>query len=389
MNVPLTVIRKTTTGDVTTGPLPASRKIFVAGEQAGVRVPKREISLHESALGSGLAITHSAVLASSFVARPLRIEFPHAVYHVTSRGNARQKIVRHDDDRRRFLTTLAQVTGHFGWLCHAYCLMDNHYHLLVETPLGDLSRAIRYLNGVYTQYINRRYRRVGHLFQGRYKAILIDKDSYLIELSRYIHLNPWRVRGGGRDPLRYRWSSLRAYIGREKAPEWLETDEILGLFGQKRGKAQRAYGEFVREGMERGIKTPWDEVRWQSLLGSSSFVEEIENRFLRDREIGLTEMKGLRESRKRVKAERLVRVVCAYYKIKPEDLPKRSHEYTEAREVASYIMRRYGLMRLVEIGEQVALHYSTVGNVVRKVAGSKDRRLRAALNKIEAEIKNP
>ena len=323
------------------------------------------------------------------MARPLRIEYPGAYYHVTARGNERKAIFRDVLDRKKFLVILSSSIEQFVVRLHAYVLMDNHYHLLVETPAGELSRAIRYLNGVYTQYINRRYRRVGHLFQGRYKAILIDKDSYLIELSRYIHLNPWRVRGGSRDPLRYRWSSLSAYIGREKAPEWLETDEILGLFGQKRGKAQRGYGEFVREGMEKGIKTPWEEVRWQSLLGSSSFVEEIEDRFLRDREIGLIEMKGLRESRKRVKAERLVRVVCAYYKIKPEDLPKRSHEYTEAREVASYIMRRYGLMRLVEIGEQVALHYSTVGNVVRKVAGSKDRRLRAALNKIEAEIKNP
>jgi len=323
------------------------------------------------------------------MARPLRIEYPGAYYHVTARGNERKAIFRDVLDRNKFLVILSSSIEQFVVRLHAYVLMDNHYHLLVETPLGDLSRAIRYLNGVYTQYINRRYRRVGHLFQGRYKAILIDKDSYLIELSRYIHLNPWRVRGSGRDPLRYRWSSLRAYIDREKAPEWLETVEILGLFGQKRGKAQRAYVEFVREGMERGIKTPWDEVRWQSLLGPSSFVEEIEDRFLRDREIGLTEMKGLRESRKRVKAERLVGVVCAYYRIKPGDLPKRSHDYTEAREVASYLMRRYSLMRLVEIGEQVGLHYSTVGNVVRKIAGSKDRRLRAALNKIEAEIKNP
>ncbi len=181
---------------------------------------------------------------------------------------------------------------------------------------------------------------------------------------------------------------MRVYTGRETAPEWLETEEILGSFGQKWGKAWRAYREFVREGMEKGIKTPWEEVRWQSLLGSISFVEEIEDRFLRDREIGLTEIRGLRESRKRVKAERLVAVVCEYYGIKPGDLAQRSHEYTEAREVASYLMRRHGLLRLVEIGEQVGLHYSTVGNVVRKVAGSKDGRLRGTLNKIEAEIKN-
>ncbi len=322
------------------------------------------------------------------MARPLRIEYPGAYYHVTSRGNEHKAIFRDVADRRKFLEILSSSIEQFIVRLHAYVLMDNHYHLVVETPEGNLSRAIRNVNGVYTQYINRRHRRVGHLFQGRYKAILVDKDSYLIELSRYIHLNPWRVRIGGKDPLGYRWSSLRAYTGREKAPEWLETEEVLGSFGQKGGKARRAYGGFVREGMEKGIKTPWEEVRWQSILGSGSFVEEIEDRFLRDREIGLTEIKGLRESRKRVNGKRLVAVVCEYYRVKPGDLAKRSHEYTEAREVASYLMRRYSLMRLVEIGQKLGLHYSTVGNVVRKVAGSKDRRLRGTLNKIEAEIKN-
>ena len=323
------------------------------------------------------------------MARPLRIEYPGAYYHyhVTSRGNERKAIFREVSDRKKFLEILSSSIEQFNVRLHAYVLMDNHYHLLVETPVGDLSRAIRHLNGVYTQYVNRRYRRVGHLFQGRYKAILIDKDSYLIELSRYIHLNPWRVRNGAREPQRYAWSSLRAYAGREKVPEWLETEVVLRSFGQKVGKARRAYGEFVREGMEKREKSPWEEVRWQSLLGSISFVEEIEDRFLRDREIGLTEIKGLRESRKRVNAERIVAVVCKYYGIKPGDLSKRSHEYTEAREVASYLMRRHGLMRLVEIGEQVGSHYSTVGNVIRKVAGSKDRRLRKALSEIEAEIK--
>jgi len=142
------------------------------------------------------------------MARPLRIEYPGAYYHVTARGNERKAIFRDVLDRKKFLVILSSSIEQFVVRLHAYVLMDNHYHLLVETPAGELSRAIRYLNGVYTQYINRRYRRVGHLFQGRYKAILIDKDSYLIELSRYIHLNPWRVRGGSRDPLRYRWSSL-------------------------------------------------------------------------------------------------------------------------------------------------------------------------------------
>ena len=323
------------------------------------------------------------------MARPLRIEYPGAYYRVTSRGNERKDIFRDDADRKRFLELLSSSVEQFILRLHAYVLMRNHYHLLVETPEGELSRAIRYLNGVYTQHINRRHRKVGHLFQGRYKAILIDKDSYLIELSRYIHLNPWRVRSGARDPLRYPWSSLRAYTGKEKAPRWLVTDEILGSFGQRQGKAQRAYGEFVREGIQKGVKTPWEGVRWQSLLGPRDFVEEIEERFLRDRGRELTEIRGLRESRKRVEAERLVGVVCRYYGIKGGELRKRSHSYTEARQVASYVMRRYSLMTLKEVGKKVGLHYSTVGNVVREIAGSNDQRMRKALKEIERKIKNP
>ena len=308
---------------------------------------------------------------------------------MTSHGNERKAIFRDVVDRRRFLEILSSSIEQFVIRLHAYVLMDNHYHLLVETPEGNLSRAVRYLNGVYTQYFNRRHSRVGHLFQGRYKGILVDKDSYLVELSRYIHLNPWRLRSGGHDPLRYRWSSLRAYTGREKAAQWLETEEILGSFGQKRRKAQRGYGEFVREGMEKGVKRPWEELRWQSLLGPTSFVEEIEKRFLRDREIGLIEIKGLRESRKVVGGEQLMRVICKYYGVEEKDLRNRSHRYTETREMASYLMRRHALMRLVEIGEKTGSHYSTVSNTIRKVTRSRDRRLRGILNKIKAEIKNP
>src|SRR4030042_5793823 len=127
------------------------------------------------------------------MARPLRIEFPGAVYHVTSRGNARQTIFIDDEDRGGFLDLLSIVVERFNWICHAYCLMGNHYHLLIETPDGNLSKGMRELNGIYTQHFNRRHGRVGHVFQGRFKAILVEKDSYLLELCRYIVLNPVRA----------------------------------------------------------------------------------------------------------------------------------------------------------------------------------------------------
>jgi putative transposase len=128
------------------------------------------------------------------VSCPLRHEYPGAVYHLTSRGNARQKIFLDDTDRKKFLDVLSQAVSRYGWLCHAYSLMDNHYHLLVETPKGNLSIGMRQLNGIYTQAFNRRHRRVGHLFQGRYKAILVQKQAHLLELCRYVVLNPLRVK---------------------------------------------------------------------------------------------------------------------------------------------------------------------------------------------------
>ncbi|NVK43915.1 MAG: transposase [Oceanospirillaceae bacterium] len=127
------------------------------------------------------------------MARPLRLEFAGALYHLTSRGNRRELIYETDEDRCVFLAVLDEVCETFNWVCHAYCMMGNHYHLLIETPEGNLSQGMRQLNGVYTQRFNRQHRRVGHLLQGRYKAILVEKDAYLLELARYIVLNPVRA----------------------------------------------------------------------------------------------------------------------------------------------------------------------------------------------------
>src|SRR5512135_2237813 len=140
------------------------------------------------------------------MARPLRIEYPGALHHITARGNARKRIYKNDADREAFLETLRDVVKRFGWVCHAYCLMDNHYHLLIETPEGNLSRGMRQLNGIFTQRLNRRHGRVGHLFQGRFKAIVVERESYLLELCRYVVLNP--IRAGMVTHLeRYPWSS--------------------------------------------------------------------------------------------------------------------------------------------------------------------------------------
>ncbi len=163
------------------------------------------------------------------MARPLRIEYPGAVYHITSRGNEKKPVYKDDQDRENFLSPLDRVNKRYNWLCHAYCLMDNHFHLLIETPEGNLSIGMRQLNGVYTQTFNKRHRRTGHLFQGRYKAILIQKDSHLLEACRYVVLNPVRARLV-EEPGQWRWSSYGATAGREKLPACLTTLSPLDLF---------------------------------------------------------------------------------------------------------------------------------------------------------------
>jgi REP element-mobilizing transposase RayT len=157
------------------------------------------------------------------MSRPIRIEFPDALYHVTERGDRREDIFEDDQDRQTFLSTLEQVIAQFNWICHAWCLMDNHYHLLIQTPDGNLSKGMRQINGVYTQASNRRHRRVGHLFQGRFKAILVDSDAYLLELSRYVVLNPVRA-GVVKKPADWPWSSYRSSVGLEPPAPWLAVD---------------------------------------------------------------------------------------------------------------------------------------------------------------------
>lgn len=206
------------------------------------------------------------------MARPLRIEFPGAVYHVTSRGNARADIFEDDADREMFLKIIGQVVKRFNWLCHAYCLMDNHYHLLIETPEGNLSAGMRQLNGVYTQAFNRVHHRDGHLFKGRFKAILVEKESYLLELCRYIVLNPVRA-GITAQPEEYRWSSYLAMLGSVPRPLFLATEWLLGNFSTALAESCRRYRNYVKEGMSVN-ESPWEKLTGQILLGTEAFVQQ-------------------------------------------------------------------------------------------------------------------
>ncbi len=167
------------------------------------------------------------------MAKPLRIEYPGAYYHVMSRGNRQENIFKNDYDREKFLDYLAILSERFPIKIHTYSLMTNHYHLLIETPEANLSRAIKWLNGSYATYVNTKRKKGGHLFQGRFKSIIVEADEYLKHLSRYIHLNPVRAKMV-QTPSDYRWCSYRAFIGKEKAPRWLETAWLLSCFGKNK-----------------------------------------------------------------------------------------------------------------------------------------------------------
>ncbi|MDP3297992.1 MAG: transposase [Thermodesulfovibrionia bacterium] len=280
------------------------------------------------------------------MARPLRIEYAGAVYHVTSRGNARKNIFKDDKDKEIFLEVLGRVVKRYNWLCHAYCLMGNHYHLLIETPDANLSKGMRQLNGVYTQRYNQRHKKTGHIFQGRYKAILVEKESHLLELCRYVVLNPVRA-GIVERPEDWKWSSYLATAGIKRAPEYLTTDWILGQFENKRRDAEKQYKEFAISGIKE--ESPWKKLQGQVLLGGEGFIEKFRDL--------LSKKEDMRE------IPRLQRYVC---RPKIGDLFKREKISTKhIRNGKIYNAHiKYGYT-LKEIADFLGIHYTTVSKVIK------------------------
>lgn len=209
------------------------------------------------------------------MARPLRIEFAGALYHLTSRGNERRNIFRSDRDRKTFLAFLGLAAKRFGWSVTAWVLMTNHYHLVVQTPQPNLSRGMHWLNGAYAGWFNRVHGRCGHLFQGRFKAFLIDKEAYFAEVLRYVVLNPVRAKMVER-PEDYKWSSYRATGGLVTALEWLDLETALLLFGSDPEKAHAGYREFVLEkiGCEDRL---WEKLTNQLYLGGEAWTKAMRN----------------------------------------------------------------------------------------------------------------
>lgn len=275
------------------------------------------------------------------MARQLRIEFEGALYHVTSRGDRREAIYEDDADREQFLAVLGQVAEDFNWPVHAYCLMSNHYHLVVETPDGNLSKGMRQLNGVFTQYSNRRHRRTGHLFQGRYKAILVDRDSYLLELARYVVLNPVRARMVN-EVHDWPWSSYRAMVGTVVAQRWLLTDAMLSAFGRQRGQARQRYIQFVAEGVD--AEPVWAHLNRQVFLGDDDFVRRMQALVNADDEINIP------RAQRRPPPPTLTAIAATS--------PDRDSAIVAAHATGEYSYQ--------QIAEHFGVHFTTVGRLVRR-----------------------
>lgn len=285
--------------------------------------------------------------------RPLRIEFPGALYHLTARGNGGTPIFLDDVDREVFLSVLGDLVERYNWICHAYCLMDDHYHLLIETPDGNLSEGMRQLNGIYTQKLNRRHGRFGHVFQGRYKSILLEKDSYLLEVCRYIVLNPVRA-GIVKHPKDYPWTSFAFTAGRNKGPDFLSTDWVLAQFGDNLKVARKRYRQFVLEGV--GGESPWKRLVGQCLLGDGQFLEKV-SPYLKEK-APYSEIPRAQRFADRPPLESL--------------LPRVRSRSKRDRAIAwAHLHHGYSQQ---QIAAHVGLHYSTVSRIVqreRKTAKSK------------------
>ena len=284
---------------------------------------------------------HISILYAVAMARPLRLEYPGALYHVTARGNARADIYLDDADRALFLDVYARVARRFNWVCHAYCLMSNHYHFVLETPDANLSKGMRQLNGVYTQRFNRRHGWTGHVLQGRFTAILVERESYLLELCRYVVLNPVRARMV-RSAREWPWSSYRATAGQAAGSPWLSTDWVLSHFGRLRATAESAYREFVSEGRDQ--PSIWDQLQQQMYLGSEPFIREAQRRLRASQDLS-----EVPRAQRRAPAKPL----AMYAK------QSRDHWIAMARAYAS------GGYTLKAIADHFGVHYSTVSRAVK------------------------
>jgi REP element-mobilizing transposase RayT len=310
------------------------------------------------------------------VARPLRIEYPGAFYHVTSRGNERRTVFQSNRDREKYLSYLESAHERYGAVIHVYCLMGNHYHLLLETPRGNLSKILHYINGAYTTYFNIKRGRSGHLFQGRYKGILVDKDEYCKELSRYVHLNPVRA-GMVKTPLEYPWSSYRYFVGRDRRPDWLTTEFVLGDFGGEGGRGFKKYREYVERRENKELDNPLKKVIASTFLGGKEFIDRIKQEYLEKKEIDRRDLPALRKILRGPSLETIERAV----------IKRVGKGHLLFKKICIYLSYEHSGLNLREIGEYFEMQRSAISQSSRRFAETikEDKELSKVVSNIEKE----
>ena len=332
-----------------------------------------------------IAVTVDDMLCDT-MARPVRIDTSNGIYHVTSRGLDRQPIVRDDGDRQKWTELLDRVATRRGWRVFAWALMDNHWHAFLRVPHGDLSPGMHDLNAGYASAFNRRHGRCGHLFQGRFKGILVEERYHYWELSRYIHLNPVRA-GLVADAAAFPWGSCRFYFNRRGAPDWLEWEAILAEHGRGLRAARRAYRAFLQAGVTAPPESPLTEATASTLLGSCDFVDRMRE-WLQDR-LPDRDVPAARELRANRRIEEVVEAVCASYGVAADHVLRRGRRRNQARLAAVYLCRSLTGASVRAIG----LHFGgvngqAISNLVRKVTRERlrDRKLRSRLSAIEEAL---
>jgi REP element-mobilizing transposase RayT len=307
------------------------------------------------------------------MARPLRIAYEGAFYHITSRGNERGKIFFTQTDYDKFKDYLKEAQEKYGSILHSYILMTNHYHLIIETPHANLSEIMHYINSSYTTYINKKKGRSGHLFQGRYKAILVDKDTYLLELSRYLHLNPVRAKIVTK-PEEYPHSSYRSYIVKNKE-DIVHRDLILGMISQNNQRAYKQYQAFVENAIGEGHESPLKDIYAGVILGSQAFIRHILEKLQND--LFEKEHVSHRRSLKAVHtSDTIIDTLCTHYNITDNEVFNNSGHW---RNVAIYLTKKFTSLPNRQIGELFGgLSYSAVAKAYQRfvVRLNQDKSLR-------------
>lgn len=323
------------------------------------------------------------------MARPLRVEYPGAYYHIINRGNSGEEIFKSERDKEIFLEYLAKAAERFSLIIHTYCLMSNHYHLLIETSQPNLSTAMQWINVSYVAYYNRKRRRSGHLFQGRFKSILIDADQYLKHLSRYIHLNPVRARMV-KFPAEYKWSSYSAFIGNVKASDCLETNWLLSQFGKRKKEAIKNYKNFVEDVDIKSIEDPGKEIIGGFILGGEGFVNWVKDTFLSVRK-DEKEIPQLKKLKPKVSLESIVSVVCNEMGCIEEQIREKGRHRNRARGVTIFLARDLSGIKCNELGNFFGgVSGAAITQSYKQIASevSRNRRLKNKTNKIKMQLLN-